>query len=128
MLDARPRNADSIAFLERVLADEVGRHLAAQDHHRHRVHVRSGDTRHGVGDAWTGGHQTHARLLARACEAVGRVHRSLFVTNEDVLDLVLFEDFVVDEEDRAARIAEKILDPLFLKAAHYDFSAGKFHE
>ena len=61
-----------------------------------------------------GGYQTDARLAGAAGVAVGGVRRPLFVTGQDMLDFFLLEDFVVDEEDGAARVAEKILHPLFL--------------
>src|SRR5690606_3997384 len=40
---------------------------------------------------------------------------------------VLLEDFVVDIENRAAGVAEDVLDTLFAQAADHDFSAGDFH-
>jgi hypothetical protein len=43
------------------------------------------------------------------------------VAYEDVLDLVLLEQLVVDVEDRAARIAEDVLDAFFLETADDDF-------
>jgi hypothetical protein len=52
------------------------------------------------------------------------MHRSLLVTNEDMLELVLLEEFVVDIKHRAAGIAEYILDFLFLQASDYNFRAS----
>ena len=75
-----------------------------------------------------GGHQRHADLLRRARIAVGRVDGALLVAHEDVLDLVLLEQLVVDVEDRAARIAEDVLDALFLEAADEDFRARQLHD
>ncbi len=37
--------------------------------------------------------------------------RALLVADENVLDLVLLENRVVNRKDRAARIAENVLDP-----------------
>ena len=123
VLHARPRDADGIALLERVLADRVRGHLPGEDHHRHRVHVRGGDPGHGVGYTGTGGDQAYPDLLARPRVAVGRVRCSLLVPHQDVLDLVLLEQRVVDVEHRAARVAEDVLDPLLLEAADDDFCA-----
>jgi hypothetical protein len=64
-----------------------------------------------------------ADLVARARIAVGGVRRALLVPDEDVLDLVLLEQLVVDEQHRAAGVAEDDLDPLFLQAAHDDLGA-----
>jgi hypothetical protein len=52
------------------------------------------------------------------------MHGSLFVPHQDVLKLVLLEDFVVDEKDRSARISENVLDPLILQTSNDDFGAG----
>src|SRR5690606_28340716 len=65
--------------------------------------------------------------LGRARIGVGRMDGRLLVAHEDVLDRVLLEDLVVDVEDRAAGIAEDVLDTLFAQAADNDFSAGDFH-
>jgi hypothetical protein len=42
------------------------------------------------------------------------------MTNEDVLDLVLFEQLIVDMENRPAGIAEYVLDLFFLQAPDYN--------
>ena len=54
--------------------------------------------------------------------------RALLVAHQDVLDLVLLEELVVDVEDRAARIAEDVLDALFLQAADDDFCTRQLHD
>jgi hypothetical protein len=41
--------------------------------------------------------------------------------HENVLELVLLEDFVVDVENRAARVSEDVLDSLLLQAPNEDF-------
>jgi hypothetical protein len=66
-------------------------------------------------------------LVARPGVPVGRVDRALLVADEHVLDLVLLEELVVDVEDRAARIAEDVLDALFLEAADDDFGTRELH-
>src|SRR5690606_30677802 len=66
VLDARAGDAHGVAFLEGVLADRVGRDLAAQDDHRHRVHVGGGDAGHGIGDAGPGGDQADAYAVGGA--------------------------------------------------------------
>ena len=51
--------------------------------------------------------------------------RALLVAHQHVLHLVLLEELVVDEKHRAAGVAEHVLDPLLLEAAHDDLGAGK---
>ena len=55
VLDARARHADGVHFLECVLTDGVGRHLAGDDDHRDGVHVRRRDAGDRVGYARTKG-------------------------------------------------------------------------
>jgi hypothetical protein len=52
---------------------------------------------------------------------------SLLVADQDVLELVLFEQLVVDIQHRAAGIAENEFDLFFLEAPDYNFCAGQLH-
>ena len=127
VLHAGARNAHRVDLLERIQPDGVRRHLAGEDHHRDRIHVRRGDAGHRVGEAGPGGDQAHPDLVARARIAVGGMRRPLLVAHEHVLHLVLLEELVVDVEHRPAGIAENILDPLLLQAANDDLCAGELH-
>src|SRR4029453_16890146 len=80
-----------------------------------------------IRDARSGGDQRHADLGRRARIAIRGMHGALLVAHENVLDLVLLEELVVDVEDRAARIAEDVLDALFLEAADDDFGTRELH-
>ena len=51
------------------------------------------------------------------------MNRGLFVPHQDVLEGVLLENFVVDIQNRATRIAKDVLDALGLQAAHDDLGA-----
>jgi hypothetical protein len=48
----------------------------------------------------------------------------LFMAHKDVTDLVLLEKLVVDVQDGATGIAEKIIDLFFLEAPDYNFRTG----
>ena len=103
-------------FLEGVRADGRSWHLAADDHHRHRVGHGIAHRRDRVGRARAGGHHDDADLAARAGIAgchepctlfVGRdyeLHRR-FLVGLDVV-IVVAEYRVIDRQDCAARIAE----------------------
>ena len=123
VLGAGPRDADRVAFLEGVVADEMGRHLAGDADHGDRIHQRVGEAGHRVGGAGAGGDQHHAALAGRAGIAFGRMGGALLVAHEDVLDLLLLEDLVIDRQHRAAGIAEDMLDPLVGQRLQHDLGA-----
>ncbi len=61
VLGAGPRDADGVAFLEGVVADQVRRHLPGDADQRNGIHQRVGQRRHHVGGARARRHQHHAR-------------------------------------------------------------------
>ena len=126
VLGAGPRDADGVAFLERVVADEMCRHLSGQADDRDRVHQRVGKSGHGVRRARAGGHQQAADLAGRAGIAFRRMRRALFMADEDVLDLLLLEERVIDRQHGAAGIAEHMFDPLIGQSLDHHFRAGHF--
>jgi hypothetical protein len=123
VLDHGAGDADGVAFLERVLADRMAGHLAADHHHRDRVHVGGRQAGDRVGDTGAGGDKGDADRVRAARIGIGRVDGSLLVAHQDVLEFVLLVDGVVDVENRAARIAEDVLDALFRKTTHYNLRA-----
>ena len=126
VLGAGPRDADRVAFLEGVGADQRGRHLAGQADQRDRIHQRVLQRRHRIGGARARGHQHDAGLAGRARIAFRRMAGALLVAHQDVLDLVLLENLVVDRKDRAAGIAEDMLDAIVLQRLHHHFGARHF--
>ena len=126
VLGARPRDADRVAFLERVVADQVRRHLAGDADDRDRIHQRIGQAGDRIGGAGTGGDQHAADLAGRARIAFRGVHRALLVAHQDVLHFVLLEERVVDRQHRAARIAEQVLHALVGERLDHHFGAGHF--
>ena len=123
---AGPRDADGVAFLERVVADEVGRHLPGDDDERDRVAQRVGQAGDRVGGAGPGGDQHGADLAGRARIAFGGVHGALLVPHQDVVHFVLLKQGVVDRQHRAAGIAEHVLDALIGERRDHHFRAGHF--
>ena len=123
VLGAGPRDADRVAFLEGVVADEMGRHLAGDADQRNRVHQRIGEAGHRIGGAGTRGDEHDARLAGRAGIAFRRMGRPLLVAHQDVLHLLLLEDLVIDRQHRAAGIAENMLDPLVGQRLQHDLGA-----
>ena len=126
VLGAGACDADRVAFLECVVADEMRRHLSGEAHERGRVHERVGQSGNGIGGAGTGGHQHAADLAGRARIAFGRVHGALLVPHQDVLDLRLLEQRVVDRQHRSAGIAEEVFDPLIGQRLDHHVRPGHF--
>ncbi len=62
VLGAGARDADGVAFLEGVGADERGRNLAGDADERNGVHQRVLQRRHGIGRAGAGGDEHDADL------------------------------------------------------------------
>ena len=127
MLDARPGDPHGIGFLKSILADVVCGHLAGDDDHRNRIHIGRGNPRHRIGHARARSHQADTRSLRRARISIRRMDRRLFVTDKNVLDLVLLEQLIIKKQNRAARIAEDIIDFFFLQALHYNFCTRQEH-
>ena len=109
VLRAGPRDADGVAFLEGVGANQRCRNLPRDANDRDRIHQRIGEPRHRVRRAGAGGDEHHAHLAAGAGIAFRRVHRALLVAHEEVLDAGLLENLVVDRKNSAAGISEDVL-------------------
>ncbi len=91
VLGHRPGDAGGVALLEGIVADQMRRHLPAEDDQRHRVHQRIGNPGHRVGGAGTGGNDDDADLAGRSRIALRRVHRAALLADEDVADGVLLK-------------------------------------
>ena len=105
----------------------MGWHLAGQDHHRYGIHKGSRDSRDGVRHAGPARDQTDAYLFSASRIGICRMHSSLFVPNEHVLELLLLVYLVVDIENGPAGVAEDVFNLLFVQATDDDFCASDFH-
>ena len=123
---AGPGDADGVAFLKGVVADEVGRHLPGDHDQRNRIAQRIGQAGHRVGGARSGGDQHGADLAGGTCIAFGRVHRALLVPHENMVHFVLLKQSVVDRQHGAARITEKMLNALIGQCLDHHFRAAHF--
>ena len=120
---AELRAGDPLVGRERVGADHGARHLARQDHHRNRIHVRGGNTGDGIGCTRAGSHQHYASLAGGTGIAVCHVGCSLLVTNQDVLDFRLFEQRVVYMKESTARVPVDVLNAFVTQEADDHLSA-----
>src|SRR5690606_10986869 len=120
------RDADDVAFLKRVAADERRGDLAREDDDRHRVHVGIGDAGDAVGRAGAAGDEHRAYLAGGFGITFGCVGASLLVPHEHMLERGLeLGDGVVDLDHRPAGMAEDDVYALRFEAAYEDFCAGQ---
>ncbi len=125
VLGAGTRDADGIAFLERVVADQVRRHLAGDADQRNGIHQGVGQAGNGVRRARAGSDEDDADLAGGARIALGCMHRAAFLADENVADLVLLEQLVIDRQHGAAGIAEEHFHTLI--AERLDHHLGARH-
>src|SRR5260221_662464 len=126
VLGARPGDADRVALLESIIADQVRGDLAGDTHDRNRIAERVRQAGHGIGRPGARCDQHAADLAGRARIAFRRVHRALLVPNENVAHLILRENGIIDRQHRTARIAEQMFDVLVGKRLDDHFGAGHF--
>ncbi len=123
VLRAGPRNADCVAFLEGVGANQRRRNLPCDADDRDRVHQRIGETCHRIRRAGARGDENHADLAAGPRITFRRVNRALLVAHEEVLDARLLENLVVDRKNSAAGISEDVLNALIGEGLKDDLGA-----
>src|SRR5690349_15306586 len=109
MLGAGARDAERVSFLKRVTADQLGGNLPGDCDYRNRVHQRIHQRRYQVGGAGAGSRAAYADFSGRARVAFRGKTGVLFMTYQDVLNLMIVER-VVKGQRHAARIAEEALD------------------
>ena len=80
-----------------------------------------------VGGAGAGGGEADAGAPGDARVTVGGVCGSLFVADQDVLDVGVLAELVIERQNNAAGVAEEDIDALRTEAFHQDFSAGESH-
>ena len=96
MLGAGAGDANGVCLLEGVRTDHERRHLTRQNNNRDRIQKSIRQAGHRVCRPRTRGHKTYARFSGGSGIAFGGVHGALFVAHEDMLDVVLLEQFIID--------------------------------
>jgi len=82
----RTGNACRISFLEGIISDQLGAHLAGQGDQWDRVHHRCGQSGYEIARAGAAGGEHDADLAAGASVGIGHVTAALFVTRDDKID------------------------------------------
>ncbi len=126
VLGAGPGDADSVAFLEGIVADEMGGHLAGDADKGNGVEHCIRQRRHHVGRARAGRNEGDARLAGGAGIAFGRMAGALLVAHQDMLKSFLLNDLIIDGKHCTARVAEDRINSLVFQRLYDHFGAGHF--
>ena len=103
-------DSNCVALLECVKPNGVCWHLACDHHQGNAVHVGGGNTSDGVGHARSRSHQGNPHIARRSRVAIGRVHCSLLMTDQHVLNGVLFVQGVVNVQNGATWVAPNVFN------------------
>ena len=125
VLHDRAGDAHGIAFLEGIKANSSSGHLATDNDHGNTVHVGRCNAGDSIGKAGARCDQSNTDITRGAGIAIGRMHSSLLVANQDVLNGVLLEEGIVDVQYRTAWVTPDVLDVLGLKGFNENFATAQ---
>jgi len=127
VLGAGPGDPDNINLLKGVIADQRGRNLAGEYHYWNGIAVGRGNTGNRVGGSRAGGHQGNAYIADDPGIGISGMNRGLFMTNENMGNIFIPEEFIIDVNYRSAGETEDNFNVLFLKTFHQCLCACHFH-
>ena len=127
VLGRRARDADIVRFLERVVADQVRRHLPGERDDGDRVHQRILERGDQVRGGGSGRDEADADLARRARVALRRMARRGLLPHEDVANALKVVEDVVDRQHRPAGQAKDEVDPFPLQALQQNPRARELH-
>ena len=107
-------DAGCIGFLKRIITNQMRRHLTRQTYNRNRIHQGISQTSHRIRRAWPGCHQNNTDFAGRAGIAFCGMHRGLFMPHQNMSDLVIFEQRVINRQNRATGIPKDNLNAFIL--------------
>ena len=126
VLCATPRDADRVALLKGIGANQMRWHLPRDHDHGDGIHHRIRN--------W-GDHicstraqmSPNRRLACQLIEHSLQRHdlRTLLVANKDVANVIVTVERIVDRQHRPARIAEHSIDPLLFQRANDNIRTGQ---
>src|SRR5262249_39564623 len=123
VLGRRAGDAHVVRFLERVVADEMGRHLSREGHEGNGVHERVLQSRHEVGGRGPGGDEADPRLARGPRVALRCMPRRRLLAYEDVAQALEVVQDVVDRQYGPAGQAEDGVHALTLQTLEQDARA-----
>ena len=126
VFDDGSRDAHGIGLLEGILTNRVGWHVTGNDDHRNGIGICGRNSSNSVRYSRAGSDQCHTHLTSGSRVAIGCMNRGLFVTNQNMFKLILFEDLVVDKENRTAGITPYVFNALSMQRMHQHLGANHF--
>ena len=110
VLGDRHGDTRDVDFLERVCSHRRRENLTGDGEQGNRVHVCISDCRHQVGGSWPRGGNRDAELAGCRRIPFRSMAGALFVSNQDVSNLVGRHEFVVERHDGSARQTKDVFD------------------
>ena len=127
VLADRTADPDDVHFLERVVADEIGRHLARKADERDAVVIGGCDARDEICSSRAAGDQADARLTRGARIPVRRVDERLLVAGKDDAECRFTVQRVKQIDRHAARIGEQGVHTLLYQRLDKKLRSFDFH-
>ena len=124
MFGARACDANGVRFLECVGADHECWNLARQNDDWNAVEQGVSQARNCVGRAGARRYKANAGLACGTGVPFGCVYSTLFMTYQNVLDVVLLENCIVDWEDGTTRVSKDCVHTLIYQGLNYHFRSG----
>ena len=116
----------NVGLLKGVPANCRAGHLTGDGNHRHRVHLRGGDSSGQVSGSRTGRCGADADFPGDSRVAVGSHCRCLLVTHQDMPQLGILGKCAVEWQDRSPGQPKNDLDSLFQETFADYLSPGQF--
>ena len=127
VLGRRAGDPDVVRLLERVIADQVGRHLPGERDDGDRVHESVLERRDEIRGGGSGGDEADADLARRARVAFGGMAGRGLLPHENVANALKVVEDVVDRQHRPAGQAEDEVDAFLLQALQQNPRPRIFH-
>ena len=128
VLGDRHRDALDVSFLEAVLAQTRGGHVAGKGHHGHRVHISGSNAGDQIGSTRAAGGQHHAGAAGGAGVAVRCVGRTLLMRRQHMGDAVgILIQLIVEVQHRTAGITKNGIHALLAKNLHKNLRTVQLH-
>ena len=117
-------DTDRVAFLKRIGANEMARHLSGDDHHGNGIHHGVRNWCDGVCRSGPGRHEHDTRLAGGPRIALGGMTGTLLMANQNVANLLLPIKRIIDRQNGPTRITEEHLYALLGQGSYHNLGTA----